>query len=110
MNGERATIIGALERADRGRNSGKGVRAMGGRGGPGVRRGRIWTAPPAEKHELTERQREVLALVAEGLMSREIGVRLGISCKTVEGHLADIFDRLGVRTRTGAVVRYFMRT
>jgi len=49
---------------------------------------------------LTARQREVAALVAEGLTNREIGVRLGIDERSAEGHLERIRLRLGVRSRS----------
>jgi pimeloyl-ACP methyl ester carboxylesterase/DNA-binding CsgD family transcriptional regulator len=48
---------------------------------------------------LTPRQREIAALVAEGLTNREIGVRLGIEERSAEGHLERIRLRLGVRSR-----------
>jgi len=48
---------------------------------------------------LTPRQREVSALVAEGLTNREIGERLGIEERSAEGHLERIRLRLGVRSR-----------
>lgn len=48
---------------------------------------------------LTARQREVAALVAEGLTNREIGQRLGIEERSAEGHLERIRLRLGVRSR-----------
>jgi DNA-binding NarL/FixJ family response regulator len=48
---------------------------------------------------LSERQREVARLVASGLNNVEIGERLAISTKTVEKHIASIYDKLGVRTR-----------
>jgi len=54
---------------------------------------------------LTPRQREVLTLAAEGLTDREIGERLFISEYTVHRHMSDIFNRLGVATRTGAVAK-----
>ena len=49
---------------------------------------------------LTARQREVAALVAEGLTNREIGERLGIDERSAEGHLERIRLRLGVRSRS----------
>lgn len=57
--------------------------------------------------ELTARQRQVAVLVAEGRSNGEISSSLGISDKTVEKHVAGLFDRLGVRTRAaiGAKVR-----
>jgi pimeloyl-ACP methyl ester carboxylesterase/DNA-binding CsgD family transcriptional regulator len=48
---------------------------------------------------LTTRQREVAALVAEGLTNRDIGARLGIEERSAEGHLERIRLRLGVRSR-----------
>lgn len=46
---------------------------------------------------LTPKQREVLVLVAEGLSSREIGQRLGVSERTVETHRQQLMDRLDIR-------------
>jgi DNA-binding CsgD family transcriptional regulator len=54
---------------------------------------------------LTARERDVLAHVADGLPNREIGVALSISEHTVKFHLASIFGKLGVSTRTEAVQR-----
>ncbi len=51
-------------------------------------------------HDLTPRQRDVANLVAQGRSNAEIGGALGISEKTVEKHLKDLFDRLGVQSRT----------
>ena len=51
---------------------------------------------------LTERERQVLAAVAEGLTNREIGQRLYISERTVGVHVGHIFDKLQVRTRVQA--------
>lgn len=58
--------------------------------------------PPATTRDeptLTPRQRDVAALVADGLTNREIGVRLGIDERSAEGHLERIRLRLGVRSR-----------
>jgi len=52
---------------------------------------------------LTERENAVLRLVAEGLTNKQIGARLAISDRTVQGHLQTAFGKLGVRTRTEAV-------
>jgi DNA-binding CsgD family transcriptional regulator/tetratricopeptide (TPR) repeat protein len=51
---------------------------------------------------LTQRERQVLAAVAEGLTNREIGERLFISERTVGVHVGHIFDKLQVRTRVQA--------
>ena len=51
---------------------------------------------------LTEREREVMAAVAEGLTNREIGQALFISERTVGVHVGNIFNKLRVRTRNQA--------
>ncbi len=48
---------------------------------------------------LTQREREVAILVADGLRSREVADRLAIAPQTVKSHLKTIFDKLGVRNR-----------
>jgi len=53
---------------------------------------------------LSPREREILALVTEGLGNAEIGERLSISEKTVRNHLSSVFDKLGVWTRAQAIV------
>jgi DNA-binding NarL/FixJ family response regulator len=53
---------------------------------------------------LTQRELEVLRLAAKGHTNRAIGQELGISDRTVQGHLANIFGKLGVSTRTEAVL------
>ena len=54
---------------------------------------------------LTERELEVLRLVAKGLSNKEIGDELVLSVRTVQGHLGSIFSKLRVSSRTEAVVR-----
>lgn len=54
---------------------------------------------------LTSREMEVLELVAKGFTNKAIGVQLGISDRTVQGHLAHIFDKLQASSRTEAVMR-----
>lgn len=65
------------------------------------------TAPPAETtpEPLSEREREVLILAGRGYTNKAIGVQLGISDRTVQSHLARIFDKLSVTSRTAAVMR-----
>lgn len=58
---------------------------------------------PVEK--LTPRELEVLALVAKGYTNKAIGVQLGISDRTVQGHLAHMFSKLQSGSRTEAVMR-----
>jgi DNA-binding NarL/FixJ family response regulator len=55
--------------------------------------------------QLTERELEVLALTAKGYTNKAIGVQLGISDRTVQGHLAHIFNKLQASSRTEAVMR-----
>jgi DNA-binding CsgD family transcriptional regulator len=54
---------------------------------------------------LTRREAEVLAWVAEGKTSDEIGIILGVSRRAVEKHLEHIYPKLGVETRTAAAAR-----
>jgi DNA-binding NarL/FixJ family response regulator len=54
---------------------------------------------------LTGRERQVLELVAKGRTNKAIGSALGISPRTIQGHLAKIFDKLQVESRTEAVMR-----
>jgi DNA-binding NarL/FixJ family response regulator len=60
------------------------------------------TVPTAR---LTQRERDVLSLLAEGLQHEEIGRRLGIGSETVRTHLRKACDRLGAATRTQAVAQ-----
>jgi pimeloyl-ACP methyl ester carboxylesterase/DNA-binding CsgD family transcriptional regulator len=53
---------------------------------------------------LSRREREVLALISEGLASAEIGTQLAISEKTVRNHISNLYDKLGVWTRAQAMV------
>jgi DNA-binding NarL/FixJ family response regulator len=53
---------------------------------------------------LTDRETEVLALVAGGLRNREIAVELGLSTQTVKNHLSAILHKLGAPNRTRAVM------
>jgi len=53
---------------------------------------------------LSPREREVLALVAEGLANRQIARRLGIAERTVKVHLTSVFRQLGVPDRTSAAL------
>jgi DNA-binding NarL/FixJ family response regulator len=54
---------------------------------------------------LTSREMDVLRLAARGYTNKAIGAQLSISDRTVQGHLANIFDKLHVATRTEAVMR-----
>ncbi len=52
---------------------------------------------------LSERELEILRLIAEGLSNREIGERLFLALDTVKGHNRRIFDKLQVKSRTEAI-------
>jgi DNA-binding NarL/FixJ family response regulator len=54
---------------------------------------------------LTRRERDVVQLVADGRSNDEIGVALGVTSKTVEGHLRRLFERLGAQSRTELATR-----
>lgn len=64
---------------------------------------------PAAPEPLTERETEILGLVAEGLANKEIARRLSIAEKTVKTHLTSIFQKLGVQSRVQAAL-YAIRT
>lgn len=59
--------------------------------------------------ELSQRERQVLELLAEGLLYKEIGERLGIAVGTIKQHIHRIYDKMHVQNRTEAVNRYFGR-
>jgi two-component system, NarL family, response regulator LiaR len=58
---------------------------------------------PEPHYNLTDRERDVLALLVEGLTNPEIALRLAIKNSTVKFHLGNLFSKLGVTTRTEAV-------
>lgn len=64
--------------------------------------------PPAACSSLTHREREVVQLIAEGQINKEIAVLLSISIKTVETHRASAMHKLNLRT-TADLVRYAVR-
>lgn len=59
--------------------------------------------PPAPGLDLTERERDVLALMIEGLNNVQIAGRLTVSPSTVKSHVSNILSKLGVASRTEAV-------
>ena len=62
-------------------------------------------APPPAFPELTEREREILDLLAQGRANPEIAERLYLSPKTVRNHVSNIFGKLQVADRAQAIVR-----
>ena len=69
-----------------------------------VRRPAPGAGSPAELRDLTERELEVLTLVARGLANAEIATRLFVSEATVRTHITHILAKLGLRDRVQAVV------
>lgn len=68
------------------------------------------SAPSASDIDsLTRREEEILAFLAQGYVSKEIADKLGISYETVRGHLGKIYEKLHVRSRTEAVIKYFQK-
>ncbi|MGA9397616.1 MAG: response regulator transcription factor [Anaerolineaceae bacterium] len=59
--------------------------------------------PPAPGLDLTEREREVLILMIEGLNNTQIAGRLSVSPSTIKSHVSNILSKLGVASRTEAV-------
>jgi DNA-binding NarL/FixJ family response regulator len=63
------------------------------------------SAPPEAFPELTEREREILTLVAQHQTNPEIARRLHLSQKTVRNHVSNIFAKLQVADRAQAIIR-----
>ena len=59
--------------------------------------------PPSPGLDLTEREREVLALMIEGLSNTQIAGGLTVSPSTVKSHVSNILSKLGIASRTEAV-------
>lgn len=79
---------------------------------PEVQRGiaeeiRLRSAP--ERTALSTREREVLALIAEGMSAPDIGKQLHLSPATVKGHLHALYEKLGVSERAAAVAEAMRR-
>jgi DNA-binding NarL/FixJ family response regulator len=62
-----------------------------------------------EDSDLSQREHDVLALLAQGLLYKEIAERLGIATGTVKQHIHRIYEKLHVQNRTEAVNRYYGR-
>lgn len=61
---------------------------------------------PHDLSQLSERESQILALLAEGLPNKQISDRLAISSSTVRTHLMHIYKKLNVHCRTEAVAKY----
>lgn len=64
-----------------------------------------WRADDRPIPTLTDREREITALVREGMTNAEIGRELYLSPRTVQSHIATAMDKLAVGSRTGLAVR-----
>lgn len=64
---------------------------------------------PDELSELSEREQQVLDLLAQGLIYKEIADKLAISYETVHTYIRRIYEKLQVRTRTEAVAKFLQR-
>lgn len=85
-----------------------------------VRRGDMYLSPEASEsvvqahaeppptNPLSEREKEILGLIAEGNTGRQIAERLGLSPKTVDNHRTRIMEKLNIHTTAG-LVRYALR-
>ena len=71
----------------------------------------FWPAsgPAYEMAKLTPREHDILALLSKGYVDKEIADSLRISIWTVHGHVKNVFEKLGVHTRTEAVVKYLQK-
>jgi len=79
-------------------------------------RGQVWLAPqamarlvrevalPSSPEKLTDRETEVLRLLAQGKANKEIGAELFIGERTVKTHVSSILSKLGVSSRTQAAI------
>jgi DNA-binding NarL/FixJ family response regulator len=67
------------------------------------------TTAPGPDASLTAREGEVLGLLAQGFLYKEIAEKLSISIETVRKHLGRIYKKLHVNSRTEAVLRYLGR-
>jgi DNA-binding NarL/FixJ family response regulator len=64
------------------------------------------TTPAATDAKLTQREEEILSLLAQGYVTKEIASRLEISFFTAQTHLKNIYEKLHVRSRTEAVIKF----
>ena len=68
---------------------------------------RVSASRSSDRQSLTRREREVIPLIAEGLLNKDVAKRLGVSEGTVKVHLHNIFRKAGVNNRTALAVLFF---
>jgi DNA-binding NarL/FixJ family response regulator len=71
---------------------------------PGARSRVLPFGAQSTQVSLTRRERQVVGLIAEGLTNRQIAERLTLSVRTVERHIANIYDRLGCTGKAGRAI------
>lgn len=86
----------------------RGVMASGSHFGSPIARRLLQPAEPTVEDELTARQIEILTLLAQGMASKEIAYKLGISSKTVDVHRSRLMERLGLHD-VPSLTRYAIR-
>lgn len=69
----------------------------------------VWKSTPRSCHDLSPRQLEALALVAEGCTNAEIGARMWTTEHTARRHVVNIFAKLGARSRAHCVHLAYQR-
>ena len=69
-----------------------------------ARRWRTGPAGPTDPEALTPREADVLSLLTRGLSNKHIASELGLGLRTVEGHMSNVLAKLGVASRTEAVL------
>jgi DNA-binding NarL/FixJ family response regulator len=67
------------------------------------------TQPASDMEQLTKREQEVLALLAQGFLYKEIAANLRITLHTVQGHVKHIYEKLHVQSRTEAALKFLGR-
>lgn len=67
------------------------------------------TTPPSTKHPLSEREIQILNLLSQGLLYKEIADQVGLTTGTVKQHIHRIYDRLQVTNKTEALNKYHNR-